>query len=337
MTPKQFAALAAAAAVSLVLALIVHAARAPWTMAPGTEKLMPSLAADLNKVARITITQGEDTLTLERAGDDWQLKSQGGYPASVEKVRGLVRSLAGATLLAPKTRKPEHYAALEVDDPTGKHTRARLVRLAAQDDTLIGEVIAGKTKPSAGTGAGAETYVRRPGDAQSWLASTEIAGDTTLKSWAEPRVFETKTETIGTLTVEIPGEAAYTIARGTDGAHELKDIPAGKKIKYVNMVDNIVEAASFLDLENVRKATGATGGEAGTLRFETDPGLKIALTIRRENNAIWMSVTATGEGEAKATAEQITARTKGWEFALTPSKADTMLKKRDDLLEDAAS
>lgn len=337
MTPKQFATLAAAAAVSLVLAVVVHASRAPWSAAAGTEHLFPGLASDISKVQRIAITQSGQTLTLEKTGEAWLLKSEDGYPASSEKIRSLLAALADARLLAPKTQLPARYATLEVENPSDKLARSRLFRLEDANGGLIGEVIAGKTKASAHTGANAETYVRRPGDSQSWLASTLITGDTALRNWADQRIFETKTETIKTLTVAVSGEAPYVVKREADGSHVLQEIPAGKKIKYVNMVDNIIEAASFLDFEKVRKTTGAAGGDAGTVTFETDPGLKITLKVRREKDDTWATIDATGTGDAKKTADDIMAKASGWEFAILPSKADTMLKKRDDLLEDAAS
>jgi hypothetical protein len=339
MTPKQFAALAAAASLSLIVAIAVHAARQPWAPgASGTTKLFPGLAADAGKVARVSVTQGGETLTLEKTGEQWLMKSQDGYPASTDKVRALIAALADARLLEPKTSLPARHAALAVDDPSGKLSSARLVRLEDASGTVLAEVIAGKSKPAShAPGAGSETYIRRPGDNQSWLASSDITGDAKLKSWAEPRIFETKTETIGSLTVELPGQPAYVIKRGEDGAHTLADIPAGKRIKYVNMIDNIIEAASFLDLEKVRKASSTPGNDAGTVSFETDAGLKITFLIRRDKDNTWATIDAKGEGEAKQMAADIAARAGGWEFVILPSKADTMLKTRDDLLEDSAS
>jgi hypothetical protein len=103
------------------------------------------------------------------------------------------------------------------------------------------------------------------------------------------------------------------------------------------MIDNIIEAASFLDFESVRKQAGKEGGEAGKVSFETDNGLKVTMTIRREKDGAWATLEASGEGDAKKAADEIAARAKDWEFEIIPSKADTMLKKQSDLLEDAAS
>lgn len=334
MTPKQFAALAATAAVSLAAAILVYSARTNWTAhEAGGGKLMPGLAADAAKVERIVVSQGGTDLTLRKAGDGWVVESQDGYPASTEKVHALMAALAEASLAEPKTRLAGRYALLQVDDPASATSNARLFKLEDASGNVVGEVIAGKDRATGTPG----TYVRRPGEEQSWLASTRIAGGTGLKDWATVRVFETATAKVSLVTVAVPGEAPYEVKRIDGGSHELANIPDGKKIKYVNMVDNIVEAASFLDFERVRKAAGTTGGEAGTVTLAIDGGLTVTLKARRDRDAVWVTVDAKGEGDAKKTADEISARTAGWEFEILPSKADTMLKKQADLLEDAAS
>lgn len=337
MTPKQFAALATVAALSLIVAIAVYSARAPRSGdTAGVGKLFPSLASNAGNIGRIGIEQGGKSLTLERSGDQWLVKSQDGYPASTEKIRALLLALTDATLLEPKTRIPGRYALLEVDDPARKTSNARLIKLEDRSGNILAEIIAGKPRTGAdptGHGNGG-TYVRRPSEEQSWLASTSIAGGAALKDWANPRVFETQTEKIKDLTVEVQGETPYQVKRNTDGSHELENIPAGKKIKYVNMVDNIIEAASFLDFERVRKTAKAQDGAAGTVRFETDGGLKIELKVRRDKDGTWIAVEPSGEGDAKKAADDIRARTEDWEFEVLPSKADTMLKKQADLLED---
>ncbi|HEX2842587.1 DUF4340 domain-containing protein [Hyphomicrobium sp.] len=340
MKSKNFAALATAAGLSLIAAVAVYSARAPWTVSTtGTEKLMPGLQTDAGKVVRVVVTQGGKTTTIEKSSDQWQVRNQDGYPASADKVRTLLTALADAKLLEPKTRMTERYATLEVDDPSGKNSNARLIKLEDADGATVAAVIAGKPRLHGGTaGAGAAgTYVRMPGEEQSWLASTTISGGAALKDWVNPRVFETQTEKIGEVTVEVQGEPPYALKRGADGTHQLDPIPAGKKVKYVNMVDNIIEAASFLDFDGVRKQTASEEGKAGSVTFKTDDGLTITLKVRREKDGTWATIDATGEGNAKKTAEDISARAKGWEFEIMPSKADTMLKKQADLLEDAAS
>lgn len=335
MTPRQFAVLAAAAALSLVAAVAIYTASAPWTSGSANAgKLLPGLEADLPNVTRIVIQQGGTEAVIEGAGDAWQIKSTDGYPASNEKVRTFLNALASAEMIEEKTALPDRYSALDVEDP-GKGNAARLVRLEDKDGKSLAEIIVGKTRFGQTAVAVAGTYVRRPGDAQSWLVDKRIVGDTSLREWAAPRVFEVPTETVARAVIEIPGDKPYTIKRDdSHKAHALETIPEGKKIRYVNVVNNIIEAASFLDLENVRKATDAKGGEAGTATLELDNGLKLAMSIRREKDGAWLKLDATGEGEAKEAADDIMSRAKGWEFQVQPVKVATMLKKLDELVED---
>ena len=92
---------------------------------------------------RIRITQGGNTLTIEKSGDKWLVKSQDGYPASAEKIRALLLALSDAKLLEPKTKVASRYAVLNVDDPAGKLSNARLIKVEDASGNTI-RVRAGK-------------------------------------------------------------------------------------------------------------------------------------------------------------------------------------------------
>lgn len=337
MTPRQFAVLAAAAALSLVAAVAIYTASAPWTSGSASAgRLAPGLEAALPTVTRITIDQGGTEAVIEQKDNAWLLQSNDGYPASPEKVRTFLTAIAEAELIEEKTAIADRYGKLDVEEPA-KSNAARMIRVQDKDGKTLTELIVGKTRFGQ-TGVAAEgTYVRRPGEAQSWLADKRIVGGTALRDWAAPRIFEVPTETIARAVVEIPGEKPYVVKRNDQkNGHTLESMPEGKKIRYINVLDNTIEAASFLDLENVRKATDAKGGEAGTLTLELDNGLKLAMSIRREKDGAWLKLDATGEGDAKAAADDIMSRAKGWEFQVQPVKVATMMKKLDELIEDEA-
>jgi hypothetical protein len=82
----------------------------------------------------------------------------------------------------------------------------------------------------------------------------------------------------------------------------------------------------------VRKLDTASG-EISTARLEADGGLAVLLRLRKEGEDTWLSLTATGEGDAKKQADEITARSKDWEFKISPAKATAILKRPADLFE----
>lgn len=339
MKPQYFTFLAVAAAASLGAAMAIYTAEAPWSrVAAGGGKLFPALQNDITKVARIEVRQGTSTVALERSGEQWLFEERGGFPASTDKVRALLEGLAQAELTEPKTRNPDRYKILELEDPLAKDANARLVRLVDDTGAAVAELVVGKQRSDASGAGKGGTYVRKPGDVQTWLINTEIGGGTGLRDWTKSRLFETAPEKITKLRIELPGEQAYDIVRDASGEQKLADMPAGKKLKFANLIDNILDATAVMDFDDVRKAEGtAGGGEAGTTTVETENGLKVTFKVRRDKDAAWITLSAAGEGEAKKQADEISARANGWEFKILPSQADAMLKRHDDLLEDSPS
>lgn len=337
MKPQHFALLAVAAVLSLAAAIVAYTSTAQWSVetANGTP-LFPNLKTDGQKVHRIEISQGSTTIAIERDGDQWRLQNRDNYPATPDKIRALVASLTDAVLEESKTRNPERYALLELEEPTGQNANSRLIRLLDDKGSVLAETIVGKKRAAGGGLGGAGTYVRKPGDAQTWLATADINGSIALGDWTKARIFETAPDKITKLTIELPGEAAYEIVRNSTGSHKLSEVPAGKKLKYTNMIDNIIEATAFMEFEDVRKAKDASG-DVSTASLETESGLKVTFKFRREKDDTWLTISAAGDGDAKKAADDLTQRANGWEFKILPSKANATLKRRDDLLEDSSS
>ncbi len=245
MTPKQFLALSAAAAVSLVVAVGVYSSSVPWSHATQSgAPLFATLRGPPPHIARIEIKQGGNTLTLVRDGSDWRLKEHESFPATQEKVRAFLVSLSDAELVEPKTRMKDRYALLGLEDP-GQERSSRLVKLIDDKGQTVAEAVIGQLRRDAFGSGKTGTYVRRPGEAQTWLVNTQIDGGVALRDWVKPKLFEVRPSEVKHLMVKSPGKEDLDIALSADGSeHLLKDIPEGMKIKYVNAIDDIAQAAS---------------------------------------------------------------------------------------------
>ena len=158
-------------------------------------------------------------------------------------------------------------------------------------------------------------------------------GCTLLFSRARTRLIDVSLDKIKTIRIEIEGEAPYQITRTEDGKqHQLAQMPAGKKLKYVSAVDDVAEAVSLIEFRNVRKADALL--LKGRATFETDTGFKPTIEFRSDGSKVWAKVDATGEGGAKADVEDLTRRADGWEFELPMSELNAGLVKMSDLVED---
>jgi hypothetical protein len=381
MTPKSFVNLAAAAVVSALLAIVAFAANNQWsTGRAGGEKLMPGLADTIRQVTGFEVRQGDEAAVLERSPDGrWSLKSKGGYPVDVTKVRALLVALGQAELVEPKTGKEDRYAALELEDPAQKGAKSRIVRLLGADGKAISEVVIGKRRVAGyGTNQPGGTYVRRPGNPQTWLANVEVDAPVSTKDWVKTAVLSLDSGKINRVSIEIPGEQPLKIERPApapakdankdakqdakapekadqkaDAKADLKSAPPaepaklafvgfptdGKKLKDASAAESLARAVASIDLEDMRKLAATPAGDTvSVVKIEGTDGLVATLRLRKEGDAQWLSVTATGaDGDARKAAEEITGRTLGWEFKIPSFKADAILKKRADLIEASGS
>jgi hypothetical protein len=363
MTPKNFVYLAAAAAVSVLLAIVSFASNNQWsTGRTSGEKLLPGLSDAIREVAELEVRQGENAVVLERKGGNWMVKNREGYPVDVAKVRTLLVALGEAELIERKTSNADRYAALELEDPAGNTAKSRLVKLTGAKGNTIAEVVIGKQRQEGyGGGKAGGTYVRRGGDSQTWLADAELSASAAVKDWVKTSFLSLDAGKIGRMTIEIPGEQALKIerpapkgpapkdkdAKEAKGSKETKEAklafvgfpPEGKKLKDAGAAEALARAASSIDLEDMRKlAEPPSGAGVSVVKIEVADGPTATLRLRKDGDAHWLSVAVAGEGEAaKKAADAIADRTSGWEFRISASKAESILKNRSDLIEAPAS
>jgi hypothetical protein len=353
MTPRAFVYLAVAAVLSVLFAIVSYASNNQWGTGTATgEKLFPKLVGEASQIVAVEVKQGTEQVVLERKGGSWSLKSRDGYPADPVKVRTLLVGMAEADLVGAKTRRPDRYAVLELEDPADKGAKSRLVRLVGAKGNVIGEVVVGKKRIEVLEAGKGGTYVRRPGDPQTWLASAELDAPLAAKDWMKTSVLALDASKISHATIEIPGEETLKIEResAAPAKKDAKDEappaepgklkfagfpPEGKKLKDASAADTLVRAVASIDLEDVRKLASTPAGPAvSTVKIEQTEAPNVTLRLRKDGDATWLSVTATGEGDAaKQAAAEITSRTQGWEFKLPTSKAEAILKKRAELLD----
>jgi hypothetical protein len=337
MKPTSFAALSVVTVLALVVAIATYSAQNRWSQpkVSGTS-LFPGLAAQSARIARIELSQGDRALALARDKESWVLADRGGYPAKIDAVRALLVKMAQAELVEGKTRNKERYGQLELEEPTAKDAKSRLLRLTDDKGEVIAEAIVGKKRFDAFGASKGGTYVRKPGDAQTWLSNADLDVSVAVRDWVQPGLLDLAAPKIAKLTVEIAGEEPLVIARDAADAnkHALAGIPEGKKLKEGAGIDSIVRAAGSIDLEDVRKPPAAPGGEAGVARIEADGGLSVTLRLRKEGEDYWLALEAGGsEGDAKKTVDDIMRRAQGWEFKIPAGKAQSILKRRAELFE----
>ena len=339
MKPNDFVALALTALAMLMVAIATYVSATPWSsrLAFKPEPLLPAIASRASEIAAIEVRQGQETARLEKTADAWRIASEGGYPADPEKVRALILAASEADVVEKKTAKPERHASLGVADPETAGTSSALVRFLDASQRPLGELIVGRTTLDAFEASKGGTYVRRPGDNQTYLANRQIDASLSLRDWANTKLVDVRPYTLTKIRIEPQSAEAYDIKRGTDGkSHELAKMPAGKKLKFVGGVDDIAEAISLIEFKGVAKAgTADKLPLKGKASFMSDSGLEVAIEFRSDDKEAWIRITPSGTGAAKGEVDSLKLRTVGYEFEVPVAEVNAVLVTLADLLEDA--
>lgn len=334
----------------LVLALLALLA-GPESRHDEEQLLFPDLKAQLNEVNGIIVRGPGNQLvaTLRRSDDRW-IVAERNYPADVGMIRANLLALAGARIVEEKTSTPELYDRLGVQDialATARGLQLELSGTSTPVRLIIGE---------AAGGSGDSRYVRRTGEAQSWLVSGRFTPGRSTGEWLDRRLLDIPAERIQAVSITQPGIPTLRLAKSARGEADFSvaDIPAGRELSYPGVGNSLGGLLSGLQLDDVhgRDVLGADPGKPVVARFACFDGLVIEASAWRTPDGTRLSFLASvDEAQAerhaapdtpdfatvRAEAEAINARLAGWIYTLPGHKTEQFTRRLQDLLAPAGA
>src|SRR5438132_3222633 len=217
MQSRSLILLASATAAPVAIAVVVLASgdRGVSRAAPG-QPAFPTLAAKPGEVASVAVSRNGTTMTLIRDGDSWLVAEKGNYPANAAKIGQIVRAMADLTLVEPKTQNPDLYPRLEVENPG--NGKSALVAVKDKSGEELAEAIVGKRRYDR-LGAGNDgVYLRKPREAQSWLARGTLDPSGDPASWLDRQIIDISEKQIAKVTLTQPDGSKLVIGRGKPDA-----------------------------------------------------------------------------------------------------------------------
>ena len=331
MSPKVFMGLAAITViVTVAAALAVLSQPAVTTLRFVDQPAFPALRENPDAVARIALTTPEGTITLVReTGDRWSALERYGYPVDRKRVRELVVALADMRLIERKTAQPERYERLQVEPPDAEKAQSRLVRLESAGGEVLAEAIIGKQRYRLTGTEPSGTYLRRPDEAQSWLASGGVQIEQEVARWLEAEVVDLDPEAIRRIEIERAGEAGYVAARDrAEDELRLAGLAEDEALKEDADLGRLSGALSGVRFEDVKPREQLTWpAQQHIARIETFDGLGLTVRLAKIDEAYWATfdaraVTPTpGAGSAAAQAKP-EATAAGQQGALAAAAAE---------------
>jgi hypothetical protein len=283
----------------------------------------------LNDVTEIRLTKGDGTrTTLKKRPADWVVGERG-YPADTGRVRKLLLDLAALSVVEEKTRNPQNYAQLGVEDsnsPKAAGTLVELITPAKSFALIVGKPAQGKSG-----------FVRVAHMQSSLLAQPLISVDTDPRHWIDRAVVDISDQQMKEAVVETAAGPAYTVARAAPQQDDYKvaPLPKGRELSGSGAANGVGSALSSLQADDVRRAPTAAADAAKSDHgiFRTFNGLELDITGHTEGEHRYIALVARSNAKAsQAEAERINARFQGWQIEIPTYNYQAMFKPLEELL-----
>lgn len=361
MNTKPFLSLCAVTAVAVVLAIISVGSQPSYESADAKgEMLFPTLVNDINRLKTVVVRSKEGTYNLDLNDQGWQFRERDNYAADDKKIAEMVLRMARMQKLEAKTKIESSYERLDLSDPDAKDSRAKQVTLIDKDGKTIADLIVGKRKFTLGSKDGG-TYIRIPGDAQTWLALGELNPGEKARDWLKRDVADIKDKSIKRVTVTHPDGEKVTVLKTSpnDESFKIQGIPSGREPTTDFVADEVGRILSILMLDDVDKASDVPfpTGKVIKAEFEGFDGFnkvfvdlvevddKSWIKLRGESTTIQSAPKATPPPTAAAAPDaqpdvqtdwksiiaELNARTEGWVFEIPGYEVAPLKKRMSDL------
>lgn len=286
------------------------------------ERWLPGV--QVAQVKAIEVQRGDQPLVrLERREQGWVVPAKADYPADQGVVNKLLKALAEARKVEPRTANPELYGRLGLADKGEAEQRG--VRLTLEQGEAPLQLLIGKPGQQEGQ------LVRRADEAQSWLVSQRIELPASELDWLDRRVTAIPFAEVRELDLRHAGGERLTLAR--DKAEEanlqVRDLPKGKRLAFDGAANGFGQF--FADL---RFADSVPLAQLG---FEGKPALEFSLTtfagktlkgrFYGKADQHWLLL----EQGSGLSASEVPGRS-DWAYRVEPYQYQSLARKLTDLL-----
>ena len=266
--------------------------------------MFEGIEAKINNVDTFRIESQEGGIfTLVREDEQWVIQEHYGYAADNLRVTGILKRIATLEKIEPKTKKPENYKRLSVDDPADEFSLATRMTLKA-GDTKVADFLSGLNRPPA-TGGG--VFLRKFDEAQTWLADGEFKPKRRVLDWLQRTVIDIDGRRISGARIQHPaldkdgepmGDGATAdlilVAKETPDQEKYSlgaAIPDGYKPKPDHELSAIARIPDFLILEDVKPVGEIDLVGASTTLYETYDGIRVTFRSKAQSDGkVWTTI-----------------------------------------------
>ena len=323
---NKFIRLAVVAAIALGLAFWAGTSRQPEETLGTGQAVVPGLRDGLNdvKVVRLVGAESKPIATLEQRDGSWVIAEKDGYPADVAKVREYLIKLSDAKFIEAKTALPELYGKLGVEDVSAADAKG--VQLEFEGLKEPTKLIVGNYNGQGGD----STFVRRAGDAQSWLARGNLTADKIAANWLRRDLADIQSSRIAEVTIATGGKTLRAYKNdAAEPNYAVADVPRGRELSSEYVANGLASVLSGLRFDDVAKAGSvapAADAKVYDINYVAFDGLKVTAQAWSADGKDYANLAATlDEARAVAAIEKEQAKAKA-EYETRKAEADAKAK-----------
>ena len=329
MTKKSFLNLTILSFLSIILAAVsINFNSQTYNFSDRDSVFLKNFTKNVNDITLISINSFDNNIDLIKEENSYI--STSGYPLKKGIWENLITSLSLLTIEEKKTNDPKRHVELNLLLPELNKSDiesegyATKITLTKKDGSIFSSILFGKTDPSVGGLSGGQ-FARMPDDNQSFLLKGAIRMPTSKSDWFESLLF----------TINNKDFLSASLSNKTK-VFKIETDKKLLKLSYPKNVNFDVDQSKLTDIRetingfyfyDVRKSKTKNLINLPTLTFETTSGLVLSLSsvTKDTKGESWIKISAIAKKPAaKKIAEEITNKTKGFEFLANVNTSDIL-------------
>jgi hypothetical protein len=294
----------------------------------------PGLPQTVNNLGEVTVvSKTGGTIHVKLMNDNWVVEERNNFPADQAQMRATAVGIADLQILEPKTARADWLGFLGLTPPPdGEAVRVTLTDTSGK---MLADLLLGHAQGNPDDLGRSTLYVKKPDDAQSWLARGYLTPKPNISDWLNKGIVDIARDRVKGAVVTPATGPGYTLSRDTKDAQDFKllDLPRGRELAFEGSPDGVAGAIVGFQFDDVAKADPADYAKAPQSVFNTFDGLAITVKIATKGMDHWATVSASASNPmAQDEAMKLNAAVNGWAFKLPESKVLQILAARETLL-----
>ena len=329
MTQKSFLNLTVISFLLIILAAVsINFNSQTYNFSDRDSVFLKNFTKNINDITLISINSFDNNIDLVK--DENSYISTSGYPLKKGIWENLITSLSLLTIEEKKTNDPKRHVELNLLLPELNKSDiesegyATKITLTKKDGSIFSSILFGKTDPSVGGLSGGQ-FARMPNDNQSFLLKGAIRMPTSKSDWYESLLF-----TINNKDFLSASLSNKTKIFKVETEEKILKLSYPKNLNFdvdQSKLTDIRETINGFYFYDVRKSKTKNLVNLPTLTFETTSGLVLSLSslTKDTKGESWIKISAIAKKPAaKKIAEEITNKTKGFEFLANVNTSDIL-------------